>query len=272
MTDGNFDVGDDGLPRRKPGTKTKAVASDDKGKDVTESVTGPKGGSAKAKQRTTRKSSATPLVLHEAALPGGGSIALTNPREKAFFDEKRKVYAKEYPLTKPNDLSRLGQLLTLELVAHRMTQRMMGQVMLFDQNGSPTGAFEAVSDDEIVSITDRLPKVQKEIRDLEKALRIDKQAREGEGTHDIRNYFETLKRAAFDYEVHLSDRYKAYDEVVNELRWKIRILRNADQEDKDYHQISEASIIKYIEDELLRLEELDIKFAADKQALWVGKL
>ena len=268
----NFDVGADGLPRRRTKSEKAALAMDAADVEVTEGVTGPEGAAPAAKQRKTRKSSATPLLLHEAALPGGGSIALTNPREKVFFDEKRKMYSKEYPLTKPNDLSRLGQLLTLELVAHRMTQRMMGQVMLFDSAGAPTGRFEAVAEEEITSITDRLPKIQKEIRDLEKALRTDKQAREGEGTHDIRSYFETLKRAAFDYEVHLSDRYKAYDEVVNELRWKIRILRNADQEDRDYHHISEESIIKYIEDELLRLELLDIEFAADKQSLWVGKL
>jgi len=210
--------------------------------------------------------------LTECKLPGGGVITLTNPQEITYFEQMVKRYSKEYSFTKPNDLVRLSQLLTLELTAFRMTQRMMGQVPAFDNQGMSTGQFIIISDEEITSITDRLPKVQLEIRNLEKALKIDKTAREGDGSHDIANYFETLKRAANEYGVHLSKRYAAYDNFANELRWKIRILRNHDEEDRQYHKISEGTIIKYIEDELFRLEDVDTKFSKEKQSLWVGKL
>jgi hypothetical protein len=212
-------------------------------------------------------------VYHER-LPHGGTITLQNPEEVAYFRGLKKEYEAEYAslLLKPNDRNRLSQLINFELIAHRYTQRMMGTVNVYDGNGNITG-IEKVDPVEMNLITQNLPKVQDEIRKLEGALKIDKRTREGSGEGDIRNYMETLKKAAINYKVHLSKRYEAYDEFVNETRWRLRVIRDADNEDRAYHGLdTPEKFFDWMNEQLRELEEIDKEFAVNKQALWLGKV
>lgn len=214
------------------------------------------------------------MVVYHEKLPHGGTITLQNPEEVAYFRDLKKSYEDDYAslLLKPNDRNRLSQLINFELLAHRYTQRMMGAVNVYDSDGNIT-AIEKIDPVEMANISQMLPKVQDEIRRLETALKIDKRTREGSGEGDIRNYMEMLKKAAINYKVHLSKRYTSYDEFVNELRWRIRVFKNADAEDRAYHGLeTESKVLDWIEQQLLDLEAVDKEFANNKQALWVGRI
>lgn len=269
-----FEFGADGLPKRVSAADRRRRQAPDvtpgaKGKAKKEMVVAnPNTG---AIQQQTTPTSAPAVQIIESSLPGGGVISLMNPQEANFFETLKKRYTKEFALTKPNDLARLSQLLIFELTAHRMTQRLAGHVPQYDSQGQFIG-YEVVDADEIALITKNLPSVQSEIRSIEQHLRLDKKSREGHGQQEIKEYMETLKRAAKQYGVHLSDRYKKYDEFRNELAWKLRVLDNADSKDKAYHNISEESIIKYMRDFLAEMDDFDKSFAHDKQSVWVGKI
>jgi len=204
-------------------------------------------------------------------LPGGGQIALTSPGEIDFFNKMKDRYIDAYAFTQPNDLTRLAQLLVCELEANRMMQRLSGHIPTFDDNGDLIG-LRTVSEEERSTILDQLPKLQVEIRKIESALKLDKKTREGDGGGDIRAYMESLKKAAIQHGVHLSERYVAYDNFVNEVRWRMRVLRDADKEDRKYHDVENPdALVKWMEAELEKLEEVDKEFANNKQSLWVAK-
>lgn len=212
-------------------------------------------------------------VYHEK-LPNGGTITLQSSEEVSYFRDLKKVYEEEYEslLVKPNDRNRLSQLIGFELIVQRYTQRMMGAVNVYDEDGNISG-IERVDPVEMSSISNSLPKLQEEIRKLEQALKIDKRTREGSGEGDIRNYMETLKKAAINYKVHLSKRFTLYDEFVNELRWRMRVYSSTDMEDRAYHSLdTPEKLHTWIDEQLSELEEVDKKFAVDKQALWTGRI
>jgi hypothetical protein len=117
-----------------------------------------------------------------------------------------------------------------------------------------------------------LIKAATEIRELEKALGIDKKTREAGGQHTVTDYITRLKRAAHAKGVRIAERVKAYEAFMMELRWKLRLLQNGDDEDRKYHNVSEKSICEWAARELEKLEEADKKWAKEKGKVFLGRL
>lgn len=187
------------------------------------------------------------------ALPGGGRLTLSSADEVEMWNETKDRYIRDYRITRTNDLILLGALLSQVLTLYR------AQRDLSDEKKAG-GAQAMVS------------KASDEIRKAEKALGIDKASREKGGQHSVSDYLTTLKKAAFEKGVHISNRVKEYERVMMEARWKIRLLRNGDLEDRQYHRLTAESIIDWLEKELGKLEEKDKEWAKEKGAIWVGKL
>ena len=107
---------------------------------------------------------------------------------------------------------------------------------------------------------------------FEKALAIDKVTREAGGQQTVAGYIQMLKRAAHERGVHISKRVLAYENFVMELRMRLRIMENADAEDRAYHDITPEKILDWARDKLAELEQVDRDFGREKGRVFVGKL
>jgi ABC-type molybdate transport system substrate-binding protein len=217
----------------------------------------------------------TTTPTFEVELPaGGGKLHLMSADEVKMWDDAAASYRADYGLSKTNDLVLLGALLTQQLALFRAQQRVNGMVPVLDANDVPTGQYkvEPLKASELAAATETARKAGKEIREIEQVLGIDKKTREAGGNQTIPGYVSTLKRAANDYGVHISKRTLAYEKFCMALRTKLRILRNADDEDKSYENISPELVLDWAYQELATLEEVDKKFAKEKGKLVVGKL
>jgi hypothetical protein len=216
-----------------------------------------------------------PAPKFEVELPAGGKLPLLSLEEVELWETTRDRYLNDYAITQQNDKVTLGGLLTQQLVMFRAQQRLAGLEPEFDDaTGLPTGHYKRVgiSPGDMSKAQSIVTKASEEIREGEKVLGIDKKTREAGGQHTVANYVETLKMAARSYGVHLSKRLKAYEKVMMEARWKLRLLRNGDPEDRQYHGLTEQSFIAWLEEELAKIEEVDREYARDKGKLWVGKV
>lgn len=185
-------------------------------------------------------------------LPVGGRLKLGTLDEVEMWNSSSKKYIDDYGITKANDLALLGAILS-QLIAMFQAQQ-----KLHEGDG--------------VGQQSKIAKAAGEIRELEKALGIDKKSREAGGKHTVDDYLLRVKRAAHISGIRISDRVRAYEKFNNELRVKIRLLRNGDQEDRAYHDVSPESILAFCERRLAAIEEADKKWAKDKGAIFVGKL
>jgi hypothetical protein len=64
---------------------------------------------------------------------------------------------------------------------------------------------------------------------------------------------------------------QAYEAMAMETRWKLRLLRHGDPEDRAYHHVTPQTICDWLEAELARLEELDQRYAVEKHKVFVGR-
>jgi hypothetical protein len=210
-----------------------------------------------APKRTTKSTGATPPPLPrgnlEVDLPAGGRLALKTPDEVNLWQESARKYIADYGISKTNDLVLLGAILSQNIAMYR------AQLDL----GDPRKANAAVT---------LIGKTSEQIRELEKALGIDKKTREAGGQHTVADYVTRLKRAAHAKGVRIADRVQAYEAFNMELRWKLRLLRNGDDEDRAYHNLSPESICAWAERELAKLEEADKNWAMQKGKVFVGRL
>lgn len=213
-------------------------------------------------------------AAYKVQLPQGGELVLKTPEEVEMWDRTGKAYIKEYRLSKTNDLILLGAILSQNLTMFRAQQRLNGMRPEVDQAGVPTGRYiqEEVDSKTLAASQGAITKASEEIRALEKALGIDKKTREAGGAYNVADYLTTLKKAAHEMGVHISERFKFYEDVMMEARWRIRLLRNGDPEDRQHHDVSEAKIIAWLEDRLAEAEQHDKEFAASKGHLYLGKL
>lgn len=186
-------------------------------------------------------------------LPAGGPLTLDSANEVVMWNETRDRYIRDYKLVRTNDLVLLGAILSSVLMMYR------AQTDLADPKKAPNAM-------------ERISKAAAEMRVGEKALGVDKATREKGGSHTVADYVTRLKRAGYEKGVHLSKRMLAYEQVMMEARWKIRLLRNGDAEDRAYHNLSEKAILDWLEQELAKLEEADKTWSKERGAIFVGKL
>lgn len=189
----------------------------------------------------------------EVGLPAGGQIRLQDADEVRMWEDTAKRYIRDYNLVKANDLVLLGAILSQAVAMFRAQQAL----------GDPKKAVNAVS---IIGACST------QIRELEKALGIDKKTREAGGQHTVADFLTTVKRAANAKGIRIADRTKEFEKFMNELRWKIRLLRNGDSEDTGYHGLTEKSLIEWCERQLGELEEKEKTWAHEKGKVFVGRL
>lgn len=191
----------------------------------------------------------------DVQLPGGGTMRLLTLAEVKVFNEIVTRYKADYRLTKQNDLVILGGLVTQQVFMHRFQQ-------MADDPDQTATALSGIS------------KCMDEIRKAEIALALDRKSRERDGgQQDVADYVSRLKKAAHERGVHLSERYKAYELFVNELKWRVHLNLNGDDEDRRYHRVqTPKEVLLWADAELKKLELADKKFANDKGAIWVGRL
>lgn len=215
-----------------------------------------------------------PTVNFEVELPAGGLMYLQSPEEVDLWKKSAERYVEDYQLTKTNDLVLLGAILQQQVILFRAQRKLNGMDPEVDANGVPTGRYKLVENDgdEVQKQSRILNTATKEIRDIEKALGIDKVTREQGGAVTVASYLRTLKKAAHERGIHVSERFIKYEAFVNQLRTMLRMYHNLDAEDRAYHNLTEAGIMSWASDELAKLEQADKDFAHHFGKLYAGKL
>jgi hypothetical protein len=207
-------------------------------------------------------------------LPAGGKLYLHSPEEVELWENTSHRYIEDYHLTNTNDLLLLGAILQQQILMFRAQFLVNGMIAEIDAAGVPTGRYvqTKASADEMVSAQKLMNTARGEITSMEKVLGIDKATREAGGQMSVSGYLRTLKKAAHERGIRLSKRLVLYEQFVQDLSWRIRVLKNADAEDRAYHNITPESICEWVEGQVKELEDGDKKWAKEVGSLYVGKL
>ncbi|GAC1529985.1 MAG: hypothetical protein NVS3B1_22060 [Marmoricola sp.] len=211
------------------------------------------------------------LDLFDVDLPAGGMMHLRDKEEVDLWTVLSERYRRDYRLSKVNDLTMLGNLLLQHLTMFR-AQREMSGVKWVSEDGRTKLKSVEISDTRMGNLQESVQRASREIREIEKAMGIDAKTRQQAGSQTIPDYLARLKRFGREMGIHISHRTHAYEEFVNELSWRVRLEQNGDTEDKAYHECTPEGILKWTREQLEVLEEVDRKFALEKNKLVLGKI
>lgn len=208
----------------------------------------------------------------EVEFPGGGPFHLQSREEADRWTTLSARYQDEYSLRKVNDLTNLGTLLVQHINLYRAQLALSGRVAEVDEEALPTGRYQmkVLKPAEIKAYQEQVTNASKEIREIEKAMGIDKKSREAAGDESLRGWLTAMKARSHRYGLHVSRRLTAYEEFVMELRWRMRLNQNGDAEDKHYEDCTDEGVIKWAREQLEELERKDREFAHEEGALVVG--
>lgn len=212
-------------------------------------------GSKRGPQSQGQQQTAPARGQFEVDLPAGGRFRLQSADEVQMWEESAKAYINDYGLSKANDLMLLGAILSQGIAMFRAQQDL----------ADPKKAGTAVK---------TIGQASEQIRELEKSLGIDKKSREAGGQHTIADYVARIKLAAHTKGVRIAERTLAFEGFVMELRWKLRVLEEADAEDKRYMLGSDpvGAVIAWATAEVKKLEEAEKKWADQKGKVFVGRV
>lgn len=211
---------------------------------------------------------------YRVELPAGGVLHMQSPDEVELWNKARERILSEYVLRKHNDLINLGALLQQQVILYRCQVAINGMEIELDKQGVPTGAYRRVDLDasEVMGYQKTLTECAKEVGRLEKALGIDKVTREAGGTHTLESYIRTLKRAAHERGIHITDQVMEHQRVMKELSWKLRLLYKGDAQDRQYHRVTPRAVLDWLWGEVQALEAKDQEWAKTNGKLYIGKL
>jgi hypothetical protein len=214
-------------------------------------------------------------VDYTVNLPSGGKLHLQTPDEADLWNKALDKYRDDYHFQKHNDLINLGALLQQQVVLYRCQVAINGMEPELDPaTGVPTGSYRRVDLDgnDLAGYQKTLTASAVELARLEKALGIDKVTRESGGAHTIDSYLKTLKRAAHERGIHITEMVTEYQNVFKELSWRLRLLYRGDPQDRAYHDITPKTTLDWLWDEIHRLEAKDKEWARTVGKLYTGSL
>jgi hypothetical protein len=216
----------------------------------------------------------TPFNNFDVDMPAGGRMYLQSAEEVDLWQKTMSRYMDDYHLTNINDLHMLGAILQQQVLLFRSQRMLNGMEAELDAGGVPTGRYvQHKLDAEATASAQKIMNTATgQITSLEKVLGITKEQRESGGQVSVEQYLRTLKRAAHDRGIRITERVTAYEQFVQDISWRLRVLKNADPEDRAYHDISAESICGWARGQIEELEEVDRKFARERGALYTGKL
>lgn len=214
------------------------------------------------------------VEIFEVEAPAGGKMLLRSAEEVELYQEMAKSYQRDYRLVRQSELVLLGSILSQALTLFRAQQDMSGVVERKDAAGVPLGEYEhkELKPADRAALQKIIEGATKEIREIEKALGIDKKSRDAGNQESVANYIATVKKAGHRMGVHIHKRVMMYEAFAKEMSWKLRVLKNADAEDKKYHDISPEKICAWADKELAEIAEFDKAFAKSQAKLFAGKL
>jgi hypothetical protein len=211
---------------------------------------------------------------YRVELPAGGVLHLQTPDEVELWNKARDRIMSDYVLRKHNDLINLGALLQQQIILYRCQVAINGMEAAVDKMGVPTGAYRRIDLDasDVMGYQRTLTECAKEAGRLEKVLGIDKITREAGGAHTLESYIKTLKKAAHDRGLHITEQVLEYQRVFKEMGWKLRLLYTGDAQDRQYHNVTPRNVLDWLWGELQSLEAKDQEWAKETGKLYIGRL
>jgi hypothetical protein len=192
--------------------------------------------------------------------PSGADIFLLTEEEKTYYDDVSKRYQADNKFTNISDLQELDRIMTLEVMCYRWSRWLLEDK---DYWGTPC---------DVVGIQRNIESYSKEIRALKRDLGIDKNTRDKEHGDSPAEYIANLRLRAKEFGVMRNEQAVAAITKLKEIQSKVTLYQNYDELERNEFHWHAEDVIKWIDEECDKFDQIDANFRATSQKLWVRTL
>lgn len=200
------------------------------------------------------------ITMYPVETPSGGDLSLLTSEEADWYCERRDEYMAQNKFTNQSDLADLDRVLLMEAMINRWSTWMSRG---FDY-------MQARVDER--DIGSRINDYSKELRQVKKALGIDKASRDKDKSESVGDFVENLLRRAKEFGVHRNQQYEKAVTLIYELKAMVRMYDRCDEEERKELDLSPESIMEWIRTNMVEeWDEIDAAFRENQKA-WIREM
>lgn len=190
--------------------------------------------------------------------PSGAVYHVLTEEEKIYYEDIVTRYRADNSFSNVSDLQDLDRVLMMELMVYRWSLWITREV---DYNGMPISIDETNRSIKDFSV---------EIRQLKKALGIDKAARDKEKGESVQDYIENLKIRAKKFGIVRNKQASKAIELFQDLTALINFHDNCTEQERKENDVEIIDIINWIRDTAIpEFQSIDEEFRKTDQTYWI---
>src|SRR6478752_5826468 len=198
--------------------------------------------------------------LFSVNTPSGSELKLQTEEEADWYESRRDRYLVDNAFPNISDIQDLDRLLMLEVLVYRWS---LWMAQGYDYQQSLVNMKE---------LKDNIKEYSVEIRQLKLALGIDKATRDREKAESLSDYVDKLLRRAKEFGYHRNEQYEIVVTKFMELRSMVMTWDRCDEEERRLLDLSEASILEWIRDNVIKDFDAHSEAFRKDQAMWIKDL
>jgi hypothetical protein len=191
-------------------------------------------------------------------LPSGAQYFVLTENEAEYLRDRIRRYMTDNHFINVSDIQDIDRMITQELLIHRWTMWISKGRNYYDE------------DVNIKQHNDMVQDTSREVRQLKKALGLDKATRDRtRGDDSITAHWDNLLRRAREFGYTRNEQYVHVITSFNRIKAMLQFHDNSDSIERKENACELADVVEVLRDEIRVFDAIDEKFRHEVQALWV---
>lgn len=201
---------------------------------------------------------ATPVVEKTVVGPAGGKFTVLTHAEEVSFKELCTRYTADNHFTNVSDLQDLERIIHMEVIHLRYSNWLSTES---DYYGEGINVKDATS---------LLKEFSGELRQLKKAIGIDRTSRQKDQGESVSDYLDDLRERAAEFGVHRENQLTSALTLFNELAGLVNLHDNCLPDERKKLKCTEGDIMRWVRETALpAYKQVDQHFIEHNQRFWV---
>jgi hypothetical protein len=191
-------------------------------------------------------------------LPSGAIYHVLTDEEERYLTDKIKRYLSDNHFVNVSDVQDIDKMITFELLIHRWSSWVAKGRDYYDE------------DINIKQYAEMVKEYSVEVRQLKKALGVDKSTRDRtRGDDSIASLWSNLQRRAAEFGYKRNDEFVQVITSFQRLKAMVTFHDNCDALERKENACDIEDVLEVLRAEIRKFDEIDEKFKFEKQALWI---
>lgn len=193
-------------------------------------------------------------------LPSGAQFYVITQDEADYLNERVTRYTSDNHFVNVADFQDVDKMVTFELFIHRWN--------LWLSKGK-----DYYNDDiNAKQLADTIATYSGELRQLKKALNIDKTSRDKQrGDDSVPAYLDALRQRAKEFGYMRNEQFNKVLEAFHRIAAYIQYHDNCTEQERIEQGVTEADLIVLVRETIKEFEAIDEKFRKEQQSLWIRR-